>query len=432
MENRNENKDRVLVESPENGNGCFNRIDNGIVVKCKSEDPVYFIQNGSRHRVPNPKVFNDLFINWKTIKILDKKDIDKIPLGIELSTDSCLIRVKGADPIYLYSNGTKSHVRCMKDVKDANLNLDKCHYISQSEMDNIKSTRDFIIEEKKEIVIDPIMVQKIEDESSYGVLESFPYINHRGSESVCRVLLPENYSNGDRYPVLYLYHGYGSNNEWTEVGHIQNIMGYMISQKMIPEMIIVMPNIITPECEMPAMLQDEYEEFISRFEESGIVNDPKIEERVKDFQMFYKSLGAIMKRVEDAYPVLKEKKNTAIAGLSLGATAALYNASIIDFKDRFYFVGAFSPVKRLLRSNDVNGWIKDDKDFVLGTDESSFSFIGCGREDYCFDCAKYYSYILGKNNVEHLFEILDGERHEWGAFRKLFYVFMSYDFFRKC
>lgn len=432
MENKNEQKDRVLVELPENGYSCFNSIDNGIVVRCKSEDPVYFIQNGYRHRIPNPKVFNDLFINWNAIKILDKNDIDKIPLGIELSTDSCLIRVKGADPIYLYSNGTKSHVRCMKDVKGANLNLDKCHYISQSEMDNIKSTRDFIVEEKKEIVIDPIMVQKIEDRTSYGILESFPYVNHRKSISMCHVLRPENYLCGGEYPVLYLYHGYGGNNEWIRSGNMQNIMGYMISQKMIPEMIIVMPDIITPECEMPAMLQDEYEEFMSRFEESGIVNDPKTEERVKDFQMFYKSLGAIMKRVEDAYPVLKGKKNTAIAGLSLGATAALYNASLIDFKDRFNFVGAFSPVKRLLRSNDVNGWIKDDKDFVLGTDESFFSFIGCGRGDDCFDCAKYYSSILNINKVEHLFETLEGKKHDWDTFKKLFYTFMFYDFFRKC
>lgn len=64
-----------------------------------------------------------------------------------------------------------------------------------------------------------------------------------------------------------------------------------------------------------------------------------------------------------------KKEDSAIAGISLGGTTALYNGYL--FKERFKFVAGISPNYQLLTSKErkiFNGWIAKPEDFVLGTD----------------------------------------------------------------
>ncbi|WP_349945826.1 hypothetical protein, partial [Bacteroides cellulosilyticus] len=79
-----------------------------------------------------------------------------------------------------------------------------------------------------------------------------------------------------------------------------------------------------------------------------------------------------------------------------------------------------------------NGWIAKPEDFVLGTDNGGFAFIGNGTADTGTGShPRYYSNVLNENGIDNLFTLLPNGGHNWEAFRKLFYIFMSYDFFRK-
>lgn len=153
------------------------------------------------------------------------------------------------------------------------------------------------------------------------------------------------------------------------------------------------------------------------------------------FMIFFKHLIHLIDYINTTYSnvVSVKKEDSAIAGISLGGTTALYNGYL--FKERFKFVAGISPNYQLLTSKErkiFNGWIAKPEDFVLGTDNGGFAFIGNGTADTGTGShPRYYSNVLNENGIDNLFTLLPNGGHNWEAFRKLFYIFMSYDFFRK-
>ena len=63
----------------------------------------------------------------------------------------------------------------------------------------------------------------------------------------CVVYLPYNYAEraekGTNFPCLYLQHGmFGSENDWTQQGHLLHWMDSLLREDMIAEMVVVMPD----------------------------------------------------------------------------------------------------------------------------------------------------------------------------------------------
>lgn len=246
------------------------------------------------------------------------------------------------------------------------------------------------------------------DRDNYGVIEPLLYdsCNQKRTGSV---LLPSNMRPGVKYPVLYLLHGLGSNAEWPNngQGRIQHIIGNMVLKDMIPEMIVVMPDIIYS--------QNIIGDFLSF--RDVLIND-------------------LIPFVEKSYPVLIGWENRAIAGISIGGMAVLYESSYYYRKlnDTFRFIGALSPSAFLFPdlSRGNKGWIHCEKDFVLGNPKKSYIFIGSGTNDIGIKiAARKYCDVLAQNGTSSTYALLPDGAHNWDTFRKLFYVFMSRDFFRK-
>lgn len=244
------------------------------------------------------------------------------------------------------------------------------------------------------------------DRDNYGVIEPLLYdsCNQKRTGSV---LLPSNMQSGVKYPVLYLLHGLGSNAEWpnNRQGRIRYIIGNMVFKDMIPEMIVVMPDIMF----------------------SG--------NNMGDFFHFEKTLiNDLIPHIEKKYPVLTGWENRALAGISLGGAAVLYGACSYYNKmsDTFRFIGALSPSALVLTTDKEKGWVKNEEDFCLGNEEKSCVFIGSGTNDAGIKIAsKHYCDVLAQNGTSNIYALLPKGGHDWDTFRKLFYVFMSYDFFRK-
>ncbi|OKZ12082.1 MAG: hypothetical protein BHV75_06285 [Bacteroides oleiciplenus] len=387
------------------------KIDNGSFVTCEGDIHYYLIQEAQRHEVPL-KVLDALIDNKKVIRVIKKDTLENIPLGISLSDDTCLIRGHETAPVYLYSNYVKSHIRSLNDFNLTGFKRGAIKNICQEGIDKIRPVRDFIIEKNKEVFINNGDIPSdFADYTDYGIREDFVYESDGEVMKQCSILLPEE-KEDKKYPVLYLYHGLGENTEWLDLnkGRIRKIMGYMVSKKMIPEMVVVIPQIMSPDstCE---------------------------EKKVCDFHYFHKHLTHLMDYVNTTYSnvVSVKKENNAIAGISLGGTTALYNGYL--FKERFKYVAGISPNYELLTSKErgiFNGWIAKPEDFVLGTGDGGFAFIGNGTADTGTGShPRYYSNVLNENGIDNLFTLLPNGGHNWEAFRKLFYIFMSYDFFRK-
>jgi enterochelin esterase-like enzyme len=132
------------------------------------------------------------------------------------------------------------------------------------------------------------------------------------------VYTPPGYEAGrDRYPVFYLLHGAGDNDDaWPSVGRAGFILDNLIAMKKARPMIVVMPAGHTSRGPGGAMSRTATEEF------------------VKDF------VQDVMPYVEKHYRVLADRANTAIAGLSMGGGHTIHVA--IPRLERFGYIGVYS------------------------------------------------------------------------------------------
>jgi enterochelin esterase-like enzyme len=133
------------------------------------------------------------------------------------------------------------------------------------------------------------------------------------------VYTPAGYETGnEKYPVFYLLHGAGDNDEaWTSVGRANFILDNLIAAKKAKPMVVVMTAGHT------SRIQGGDRGFLSAEDDFA-----------KDF------VHDVMPYVEKHYRVLTDRAHTAMAGLSMGGSQTL-NIAIPDL-DRFAYIGVYS------------------------------------------------------------------------------------------
>ena len=137
-----------------------------------------------------------------------------------------------------------------------------------------------------------------------------------GKHEVCLVYTPPAYDPSRKYPVLYLQHGYGENETgWVYQGHVGRIADRLLADGKMREMLIVMGN--------------------------GMVKKEGSGDRGLFPQVLLKDLIPF---IEARYPVLTDKWNRAMAGLSMGS----YQTSLttLSHPDLFGYAGLFSGFLR--------------------------------------------------------------------------------------
>jgi enterochelin esterase family protein len=139
-----------------------------------------------------------------------------------------------------------------------------------------------------------------------------------GRDRRMHVYTPPGYENGrDRYPVFYLLHGAGDNDDsWSTVGRSGFILDNLIATGKAKPMVVVMPAGHTSRANANAVGRGATDEFVGDF-----VND-------------------VMPYIEKHYRVLTDRPNTAIAGLSMGGLQTLEVA--IPRLERFAYIGVYS------------------------------------------------------------------------------------------
>jgi enterochelin esterase-like enzyme len=140
------------------------------------------------------------------------------------------------------------------------------------------------------------------------------------------VYLPPNYSNTrDRFPVLYLQHGAGENEEgWTKQGRAGFILDTLIAEKKAVPMIVVMDHGYATKA--GAVPQPPNNQIPNAFEDVLITD--------------------IVPEIDATYRTLTGRQHRALAGLSMGAGQALTIG--LKYSDRFSALGAFSGGTRNL------------------------------------------------------------------------------------
>lgn len=225
-----------------------------------------------------------------------------------------------------------------------------------------------------------------------------------GEWESCLVYTPAEYDeNPDKiYPVLYLQHGHGENeNGWMYSGRANFIMDNLISEKRSVPFVIVANN---------GMVQKDH---------------------VVDFLLFEPMLMEdVIPFIEEKYHAGRSKKNRGVAGLSMGSM----QASMIAFRhpEMFSEVGVFSGFIRDWISGselDMSNHEPSDNSHLKIFDDSA-AFNTCFKTFFraIGDQDPFMEHFLGDDKIcadhgIHFFRKVYNGTHDWNVWRMCLYDF---------
>ncbi|WP_273299762.1 esterase [Zunongwangia profunda] len=195
-----------------------------------------------------------------------------------------------------------------------------------------------------------------------------------------------------KFPVLYLRHGGGDNEgSWINDGRANIILDNLISQGKSKPMLIVMSNgLIDGSWSSGSTI-----EGMNTLEEE-LIND-------------------IIPLIENRYHVSKNKKDRAIAGLSMGGGQSV----VIGLRNPnlFSFVGDFSAGLLSDPDIDLSTYIPDLFKMADSINQNiDLLWISCGSKDPRFLGHKKFHSILNKHGIKNEFH-QGSYGHEWQFWR---------------
>lgn len=192
-----------------------------------------------------------------------------------------------------------------------------------------------------------------------------------------------------RYPVLYLLHGVGGDEQaWTELGRASQILDNLIAQGKATPMIVVMTNGNISQEAAPGETS------------AGFVQPQMMLPKTMDGN-FETAFPDVIKFVDSTYRTLADKKDRAIAGLSMGGFHSLYIA--INNPTKFDYVGLFSAAVDKQQQGGIESIYanKEQKIDNFFAKNPKLFWIGIGKSDFLY-----------KNN-EDLRKYLDTKGHKY-------------------
>ena len=208
------------------------------------------------------------------------------------------------------------------------------------------------------------------------------------------VYTPPGYAtSGQQYPVLYLLHGAGDNDEaWQMAGRANFIFDNLIARGTAKPMIVVMPAGHTPGAAPVGA--------VSRAGPDAFARD---------------LMTDVVPYTEKNYRTLKGRENVAIAGLSMGGQQTL-NIGLTNL-DKFSQIGVFS-----------SGWFGQDgagnfarnnqallSDPKLG-DRIKLFWLATGKDDFVLPSTKAALAVLDQHKIRYSFKETEGA-HTWPNWR---------------
>jgi enterochelin esterase-like enzyme len=196
-----------------------------------------------------------------------------------------------------------------------------------------------------------------------------------------------------RYPVLYLLHGAGDNDEsWPAVGRANFILDNLLAAGRIKPMIVVMPSGHTQK---PGGL----------FQPN--LPDPFIDDFLED----------VMPVAERQFRILRERTNRAIAGLSMGGDQTLRIG--LTNLDKFAYLGVFSS--GILGGDSLAPMrFEDAHHDVFGdpriNDRIKLLWMGIGKEDFLLPYSRATRAVLDAHHVRYSYQESEGG-HTWPNWR---------------
>jgi len=218
-----------------------------------------------------------------------------------------------------------------------------------------------------------------------------------GTNRKALIYTPPGYSKRNNYPVLYLLHGIGGDElEWMNGGRPDIILDNLYAQGKLVPMIVVMPN-------GRAMKDDR------------VGDNMMAPERQAAFATFeFDLLNDLIPYIEKNYPVIKDRKSRAIAGLSMGGGQTL-NFGFGNI-DKFAWVGGFSSAPNTKQPLELLPDPQKAKELEL-------IWISCGDRDGLIRNSTRTSEYLNEHGITHILRITPDGVHDFKEWKDNIYRF---------
>lgn len=224
----------------------------------------------------------------------------------------------------------------------------------------------------------------------------------------CVVYTPPCYEESrEDYPVLYLQHGHGENeNGWSSAGRVNFILDNLIAEKRAVPFIVVMCN---------GMVQKEQEDG----------------ERVVDFVLFEEELlKDIIPFIEKHYRAKTDKGFRGMAGLSMGSLQTCITA--FNHPDMFAYVGLFSgfmtdfiqgsDLDMVKREKGDNHHLRILENREKFTNSFRLFFRAIGEDDIFLEKFLQDDHLCERYGISGIRKLYKGA-HDWNVWRRCIYDF---------
>ena len=225
-----------------------------------------------------------------------------------------------------------------------------------------------------------------------------------GMERRMTIYTPAGYETGkDKYPVLYLLHGMGGDEEaWIALGRTSQILDNLIAQGKAKPMIVVMTNGNVAQEAAPG--ESSLGMYKPTFQLPNTM-DGKFEETFTD----------VIKFVESNYRVKADKADRAIAGLSMGGYHSLHISRY--YPNTFDYVGLFSAA--IMTDPKNTSKVYENFDNTLKTQMTNgykLYWIGIGKADFLYKNVSDYRAKLDGIGMKYTYRESEGG-HTWTNWR---------------
>lgn len=273
---------------------------------------------------------------------------------------------------------------------------------------------------------DPANVYKIRDVSSvfdvfivgggmgdYYQVKDVPHgsvtrrwYNSPGNNMQRRITIytPPGYENSTaQYPVLYLLHGMGGDEEaWIALGRTAQILDNLIAQGKALPMLVVMTNGNVAQQAAPG---ESPKGMVQPTMQLPNTMDGKFEETFVD----------VIKFIESNYRVKANKANRAVAGLSMGGYHSLHISRY--YPNTFDYVGLFSAA--IMPDQNVKSKVYENFDATLKAQRDNgykLYWIGMGKTDFLYKAGVDYRKTLDDIGMPYTYVETEGG-HTWTNWR---------------
>ena len=216
------------------------------------------------------------------------------------------------------------------------------------------------------------------------------------------VYTPAGYEHGKRrYPVLYLLHGMGGDEEaWPATGRVVEIMDNLIAEGKAEPMIVVMPNGCMRHLAAPG------------YSHEGMWTPYMSGSMDGSFESAFPQLVAW---VDKHYRTVNKASTRAIAGLSMGGFHAMHISK--EYPRMFDYVGLFSAA--IFRGEESISQIYIDFEAKLHkqfADSPKLYWIAIGKDDFLYEENVRFRALLDANGYPYTYVESEGG-HVWRNWR---------------